>query len=267
MTELRKTYITDPVTGKIAQVESNGALAVNIQDQHSNAFDLFFSQDVGSPTTLTTDAVEDEYSISVTTGHGLAATNDLVLVDSVSQRGFTAQVVSVAGDNTVNIDRPLTFSFPSVSTVVQQRTKELNVDGSSTRQTFSIGSPLTAELDVVRFMIQMTTTDTPDFDQFGDLEALTRGCTMRMVNGTSFNLWNVKSNAEMANLMYDLTVYESSLPFAVNGLAGRMTYGSQGKHGVTLRIGGGESIEFIVQDDLQLLESFRIIACGHIVTD
>ena len=63
--------IRDPVTGTPANVESNGGLAVNIQDQHSRAFDVFFSQDSGAATTLTTNVVEDAYTILCTTGHGL----------------------------------------------------------------------------------------------------------------------------------------------------------------------------------------------------
>lgn len=251
----------------VSPLESNGAIPVNIQDQHSRAFDVFFAQNNGTPTTLTIDGVEHAYSISVTTGHGLVADDEFVLQDSVSQRGFTGQVVSVAGANTVNLDRPLTFSFLAASTVVQEVTKELNVNGAVTRQTFSVGSPLTAELDIVRFLFQMTTTGAPTFALFGDLTALTRGCQMRIVNGTTANLWNVKTNAELSNLMYDLTFIDSAHPQAVNGLSGRMTYGGQNKHGVTLRIGGGEAIEFIVQDDLSSLLSFRIIACGHLVTD
>jgi hypothetical protein len=253
--------------GNVADVESNGGLAVNVQDQASRAFDIFFSQDVGSPTTLTVDGVEDAYSISVTTGHGLVAGNDFILVDPVSERGYTGQVVSVAGDNTVNIDAALNFSFLSASTVVQQVTHELNVDGSGTRQTFTVGSPLSGTLDITRFLIQMTTTGVPAFDEFGDLTALTRGCSMRVVNGGTVNLWNIKSNSEIANLMYDLTLFDADLPFNVNGLAGRLSYGGQEKHGVVLRITGGEAIEFIVQDNLSDLLSFKIIACGHLVTN
>jgi hypothetical protein len=113
----------------------------------------------------------------------------------------------------------------------------------------------------------MTTTDTPAFNEFGDLPALTRGCAMRVVNGDTTNLWNIKSNADMANLMYDITVFEADKAFNVNGLAGRLSYAGQEKHGVVLRITGGEAIEFIVQDALQTLLSFKIIACGHLVTD
>jgi hypothetical protein len=155
----------------------------------------------------------------------------------------------------------------SASTILQQRTKDLNVDGSTNRQTFSVGSPLTGTLDITRFIFQITTTAVPAWDEFGDIEALTRGCAMRVVNGETTNLWNIKSNSELANLMYDMKVYDSDLPFNVNGLAGRLTYAGQEKHGVVLRITGGEAIEFIVQDALQTLLSFRIIACGHLVTD
>jgi hypothetical protein len=113
----------------------------------------------------------------------------------------------------------------------------------------------------------MTTTAVPAFNEFGDQTALTRGCAMRVANGRTDNLWNVKSNAELANLMYDFTVYDAELPINVNGIAGRLTYAGPEKHGVVLRITGGEAIEFIVQDNLSALLSFRIIACGHLVTD
>jgi len=249
--------------------ESNGAVPVNIQDQHSRAFDVFFSQDVGSSTTLTTDVVEDAYVISVTTGHGLIQGDFFVLIDPVGQRGWTGIVITVAGNNTVNVDRPVSYAFPSASTVVQKRTHDLNVNGAATPQTFSIGGSLTAELDITRIMIQMTTDDPALFDQFGDIAvgATFRGIQCRAVNGETNDLWNAKTNAELANLMYDVQFFNSAHPQAVNGLAGRMTYAGQTKHGVTLRIGANESIEIIIQDDLSSLLSFHIIACGHFVTD
>lgn len=264
-----KGYVTliDGTTGKEAAVETNGGLAVNIQDQTSRSFSLYFSQDVGAQTTLTTDAVKDAYSISVTTGHGLVAGDDFILRDPVNQKGYTGGVVSVAGANTVNVDRPLDFAYPSASTQVQERAYDLNVDGSGTRQTFSIGGSLTAQLDVTRFIFQMTCTDAPTFGLFGDQTALTRGCVMRKNNGETYNLWNVKTNGDLANLMYDVSFYSSAHPLAVNGVAGRLTYGGPSKHGVVLRLGANESLEFIVQDDIDALLSFKLIAQGHIVTD
>jgi hypothetical protein len=262
----KNIIIVDSITGEPARVEDNGGLAVNVQDQASQPFDLFFAQDVGAPTTLTIDATQDAYTLSVTTGHGLVAEDHIIMRDPVLQLGYTGQVVSVAGDNTVNVDVALNGAYTSAATVVQQVTNDLNVDGSGTRQTFVIGSPLTGQLDITRFLFQMTTTGVPEFDQFGDQTALTAGVSMRIVKGDDrFNLWNIKSNAEMANLMYDLTIYDADLPFNVNGLVGRMTYAGQEKHGVVLRLSGGEFIECIIQDDIDALLSFKIIACGHLV--
>ena len=256
-------------TDQLACVETNGGLAVNIQDQHSRAFDVFFAQDVGSPTTLTIDAVLDAYTISVTTGHGLVQGDFFVMFDSVGQRGWTGIVITVAGDNTVNVDRPVSFAFPSATTVVQQRTIEMNVNGSITPQTFSVGGSLLAELDITRLMIQITTDTTPAWDEFGDItiSPTFRGVQCRLVNGETVDLWNAKTNGEFANLMYDMTIYEGGVGLTVDGIAGRMTYAGQNKHGVTLRIGADEGVEVIIQDDLTSLSSFRMIAAGHFVTD
>jgi len=250
-------------------LESNGAIPVNIQDQHSRAFDLFFSMDVGSPAALLANTVEGSYVISCVTGHGLVATNEFAMFDPVTQHGHTAHVVSIAGDNTVNMDRPVQYILPSASTVIQERTSNMNVDGSSTRQVFSIGSPLVAELDIVRLMFQMTTTAVPTWLLFGDQDPLTRGVNFIQTSNTNgdVNHWNVMTNAELAHLMFDLNIYDAEHPNGINGLAGRLTYGSQGKHGVTLRIGGGEALQIVIQDDLEDLLQFRIMAQGHIVTD
>jgi hypothetical protein len=253
----------------VSPLESNGAIPVNIQDQHSRAFDVFFQQDVGSPTTLTTDVIEDAYSISVTTGHGLIQGDLFVLIDPIGQRGWTGIVITVAGDNTVNVDRPVSYAFPAISTIVQKRTKDLNVDGSVTPQTFFVGGSLLAELDITRLLFQMTTDTTPAWDEFGDIVVgpTFRGVQCRVVNGDTADLWNIKTNGELANLMYDMTIYEGGVGLTVDGIAGRMTYAGQNKHGVTLRIGANEAVEIIIQDDLTSLDSFHIIACGHFVTD
>lgn len=267
------SVVDKPTTSVKAEIvgplESNGAIPVNIQDQHSRAFDLFFSQDVGSPTTLTTDAAYDSYTILVTTGHGLVQGSFFVLIDPVGQRGWTGIVITVDGDNTVNVDRPLSYAFPSASTVVQKRNVDMNVDGSSTPQTFRIGGSLLAELDITRFLFQITTDTAPGWDEFGDIEidATFRGIQCRIVDSQTIDLWNAKTNGELANLMYDLTIFEGASGLTKDAIAGRMTYAGQNKHGVTLRIGANEAIELIVQDDLRTLNSFRMIACGHFVTD
>jgi hypothetical protein len=246
-----------------------GYAKVQTMEHKDRAVDLFFAQNVGSPTTLTADTVPDAWTVSVTTGHGLVAGDFFVIFDPVAQHGHSAGVVSVAGNNTVNMDRPVSYELFAASAIVQERTIDLDVDGSSTRQVFSIGSSLTATLHITRLMFQIVCTDPALYNLFGDQSALSRGVLFRQTvtdNGT-INHWNVKDNSQLANLMYDVSVQDAAKVFNVNGLTGRLTYGSQSKHGVVLAIGGGETLQIIIQDNITGLLSFRIMAQGHLVTD
>lgn len=251
--------------------EANGGIPVNLQDQHSPAFAINMSQEVGSATTLTTDATADAWSISVTTGHGLVAGDEVLLQDPTNNRAAVFGVVSTAGNNTVNLDSPLQFSYPAASTIVQELTSDLTVDGSTTRQSFYIRTQTTLELDITCLQFQMTTTAAPEFTDFGDIiGGLTRGLFLRQkINGIYGynNLWNCKNNADLAQLACDFTIYEETSPPGVNGIAFGIKYAGQHNHGVTLRIGQNDELELIVQDDLTSLLSFHIQVHGHLVTD
>ena len=249
--------------------EDNGGFPVNVQDQHTPAFDAPFAQIVNGPFTLAADALIDAWSIEVTTGHSLIAGDKLLLQDIQHGRAMFATVMSVAGDNTVNIDSPINFMYHLAHTRVLEITNDLNVNGSGTRQVFQVGTAVAGvELDITRILFQLTCTDIPEFTDFGDIAlGLTRGVMCRVVNGVNTNLFNLKSNADLAALMFDVSVYESAKVFNVNGIAARLTYGGQAKHGVTIRLAQGEVLEVIIQDDLSSLVSFRMGASGHLVTD
>lgn len=249
--------------------ESNGAIPVNIQDQHTPAFDAPFSQVVAAPTTLAANAVENTWSIEVTTGHTFVAGDRILLQDIPAGRAMYGVVVSIAGANTVNLDAPTNWKYAAATTRVLEIASDLNVSGAVTRQSFFVGTSVEGkELDITRILFQMTLTDLPEFSDFGDIAGgLSRGIMCRVVNGEYINLFNLKSNADMALLMYDVSVYEETKAFSVNGIAGRLTYGGQDKHGVTIRLAQDEVLEVIIQDDLTSLLSFHMSASGHVVTD
>ena len=261
--------VRDIDTGKNLQIESNGAAAVNIQDQHTPAFDAFFSQAIAQ-TTLSVAGVIDEYTVTLTGGHGALVGEQLLMYDSASDRVYVGNILVVA-TNLITLDTPLNIGYPTATTTVVRTTNDMVVDGSVTRETFVFNAPVTESVDVVRVMFQMTTTNPPELDMFGDIVGgLTRGLVLRVVNSRTTNLFNVKTNGELVNLMYDVQFYEADKVFGVNGLGGRLTYGGQSKHGVTLRLDPGDSIEAIIQDDLTdggTILTFRMIAAGHIVTD
>ena len=46
-----------------------------------------------------------------------------------------------------------------------------------------------------------------------------------------------------------------------------MTFAGQDKIGVTLRIKGGEDLQFLIQDNLLTIDEFSIVAEGHVVEE
>jgi len=80
------------------------------------------------------------------------------------------------------------------------------------------------------------------------------------------NLWNVKSNGQIRLLCFDGN-YSDKAPAGSYGFNFRNTYAGPSKHGVTIRLMDGETLEILIQDSLTGLESFKMMAQGHIVAD
>ena len=106
----------------------------------------------------------------------------------------------------------------------------------------------------------------PNLALFGNLTELTNGVVLRRVDGETNNFWNVKSNRDIGNIAYDLTIRLASNPQqGENGILARYTFAGQDKHGVAVRLNPGDSLQLLIQDDLTGLDAFNIIAEGHYV--
>jgi hypothetical protein len=110
-------------------------------------------------------------------------------------------------------------------------------------------------------------TDTaPQLNEFGDIAALVNGLVCRRRDGSYYNIFNVKTNIEIAGIQYDYTPL-SALGAGQNGFYTRLTFAGQSKMGVAQRLGTGEDMEILIQDDLTDIALLEIIAEGHIVQD
>jgi hypothetical protein len=261
-----RTIITD-VNGNDVNITDN-ALDTAWQDQHTDAVIVPFNK-VTNSTTLDTLAVLGAYTISVASATGISQGSFIVLFHPASERFSTFYAVSVV-DTTVTLDGPLDFAYPS-GTFVDVAITNMNVDGSSTPQVFGLrgtGAPpgVDIDFDLTRMIFECITDTAVDLSKFGDLTALTRGILFRSRNGIYHNIFNVKTNGELAGIMYDWNPYAATNPVqGVDGFVSRLTFAGPSKIGVTVRLPIGEDAEIIIQDDLTDLTSFKIIAEGHIV--
>lgn len=265
--QLVDIYMT--TTGRPGEVSYENMISkdVFVQDQTTPPFDFYFLQAKGAPTTLTNDVAINDTSMIVDDITNFVIDDYVGVFSGVSLEGryYFAEVVNIIG-NEVFLDTPFDFAFEAGDPVISS-TRDMNVDGSVTKQIFSVtaggvGSPLT--IDITRIMISITTLTPPDFLSFGDLPALTNGLVLRRKDGIFRNIWNIDTNKDIANLSYDYTTYlAGNQGQGINGIAARYTLAGPDKHGVVVRLNPGDAMETIIQDNLSGLTTFRMIAQGH----
>jgi len=240
---------------------------INIQDQTTDVMIVPFSNVIAETTVAIEGAIGDTV-INVTSATGIAVGHLLTLYNSEANRVYFGGVLSISV-NAITVDMPLDFAFP-VASFVSSGSVQLNVDGSETPQIFGIRNTEEAiplSVDITRIIFVCLTATANDFSTFGDIaNGLTNGIVLRTKNGRYKNIFNVKTNLELASLMFDFDIFAATNPQqGTDGFKGMMTFGGQDNIGVVIRLCPGEDLQLIIQDDLSTLASFSILIEGHVV--
>ena len=259
-----RVQITDRDTYDVATV-TDGNLDVMVADQVTPPVIVYLNQ-VDCNTTIVSNFSIGSYTVKIADAAGADVGDYVGIFNTNGARYYAGSVLAVSG-TTITMDTPSDFDFV-VGDVFQCGTKEMNVDGSTTNQLFSLRADpsLAFTVDITRIIIHITDQSAMDDAKFGGIAALTRGIVLRRKDGIYQNIFNVKSNGEFGELAFD-KVYDDKAPAGFYGFSCRLTFAGQNKMGVAIRLGPDDDLQLIVQDDLTGLDSFRIIAEGHIVTD
>lgn len=263
-------YTKDALGNYVAvRSDTNGALDVKLQDQTTDPIIANFNR-VDASTTLSDSTELDERFIIVddTTGAG---NSELIFIFNPVILRFSKMSVLSKNVDTLFVDTPLDVEYP-IGSFVDFTTIEMAVDADTVFQTFGLRgvspSPVGLTVDITRILFTMVFTDPPEFTDFGDItNGLTNGIVIRKRDGRNFNVHNIKTNQELASIMFDMNVYEQAKQFNTNAITGRLTIAGTNKIGVVIRLAPGEDLEIILQDDLSSLISLQIVAEGHIVED
>lgn len=257
--------------GSIVPLEDNGGVPVNLQDQTTRSLILNFNK-VTNSTTLSVPAVKGAYTITLTSTTGFASGTYVILFDPSSMNFSFYKQIGVAVGNVITLDTPLDYAYPA-GTNVDAATTNMNVNGAVTPQIFGlrgVGTPpgVDVTVDITRILFYCIAASAVDLSTFADIAALTRGLVLRKRNSVVENIFNVKSNAELAGLMFDFSVSAATNPVqGEDGFFARLTFAGQEKIGVAIRLPVGEDLEFIIQDDLSAITSLQVIAEGHLIQD
>jgi hypothetical protein len=255
----------DPSGNVIAvQATTDGSLKVSNENSFYRPFALRMNQVVQAGLTLALDAVVDTRTITMTPGHGLVATDNIILIEENGEpEFFFAEIISVAVD-VLTLDTLVSHPFTAVGTEVTQYDPQLNKNGSIAVYKAEIRNPFSFPIDITRFIFHITDTTVMDDGKFGGGVALTNGISMRKNIAPLDNIhyWNVKTNGQIGEIAFD-KVYDNKAPAGIYGLSARLSYSGQDKHGVAIRLEQGEAVELLIQDDLSGLNTFVITAEGH----
>jgi len=245
-----------------------GIVDARIQDQTTEIIDLHLSARVQE---LDIAVATSLYDTTVTVTTAAEPTDDNIVCFKEGTNFYQGTILSHSangGNWDVNLDTPLDFAY-TTDGGCSERTINLAVDGSTTPVVFKVSpSNLTpgTEWDIVRIMGSITDATAMDDAKFGGMTALTKGIVVRTVDGIVKNIFNAKTNADLKHHMYDV-VYSDKAPAGSNGLNFRRTFGGQSKNGVVVRLTAdtSDSLEVVIQDNLTALDTFYVIAQGHIV--
>lgn len=256
------------VSGALPKLESGGSSPVSIQDQHTLMLDLNFIQSLGA-TTLNGAIAPDDTSILLTDSTGFVDGDIIGIFSPTGIFYFGGQIGAPVAD-VISLDTPIDKIFPDGSAVIRA-TNNMNVNGSGTIQIFQVGpvgGGTGLEIDITRIAGYMQDGTVMDDGKFGGVAALTKGIVLRHNNTVIDNKWNAKTNGELALICASDLNYTLKPPSGTSyGLRFRNSFAGPEKHGVTVRLLPGDTLELLIQDDLTGLEVFNMMAQGHVVTD
>lgn len=255
----------------VGPLESNGAMPVNIQDQHTEIVEFYLQQVVDATLTIITDTAINDLVVTVSSA---AEPVDGNLVCFREETHFyQAEILSHAANGVnwdVTLDTPLDFAFTTAGGCALSN-KNMAVNGSVTPVEFvfsAAGVTAGTEFDITRVIFHITDNVAMDSGTFGGVPKLDNGVVLRVENSITKNIFNAKSNGDFADHAYDIE-FDPKAPAGEYSFRCRKTFAGQSKSGVTIRLATNTSdqLVLIVQDDLTDLTDFHVVVNGHVVTD
>lgn len=261
--------LKDPNGDPFGVTHTRNHLDVVLNDSTTPIVIVKFNK-VTNSTTLASEVGQDERVIEVVSATGISIGSYIILFNPVIERFSFFFCTAVAG-TTVTLDGWTDTTYPA-GTYVDVATTDMTVDGSSTRQIFGLrgtGAPpgVDIKVDITRIIVECHSTAVGDMGDFGDIAGgVANGLFLRRHDGTFENIFNVKTNGELAGITMDWVPYTATNPNqGVNGFVSRLTFSGQDKLGVVVRLPVGEDLEFVLSDNFSSLVKLEITAEGSLV--
>ena len=213
-------------------------------------------------------AVIDTYTVTVSAGDiGEFSLGSFVTVFNVVENRFYQGTVIAITSNVITLDTLFDFSYPSGSVITSGSTN-IAVDGSGGNRPVIFGVRNTVEriptiFDITRIIFTFDLSGNGLFDEFGNIPPLEYGLACRRKDTITTNYFNVKTNNEIASLLYDFQLIDA-VNFGLGG-AGSFARLTFEKIGSPIRLEADDDFQILVQDDLTDINKLEITVEGFLI--
>lgn len=246
----------------ILKIDDKVALDVYIQDQYTEAIDLYLCQ-LNGTTNPTTPLILDGKTVTVVSTTG-AVIGDCINIKDADN--YFQSIVSAINGNVISFATPVDKAFGIDATVCFGEWNLATANGSVTPVTFFICPPENTIYDIYDISVSFEDNTAMYESTFGGIPQLTNGLIIRHTDGSKKNLALISNNAGFREYGF-VTSYPDKVPSGTYAFWADKNY--RDINGVSLRIDGTklDRIEVIVQDDLTGLTKLAITVHGHKVQD
>lgn len=256
-------------TTDVTVVGDNVSLNVDIQDRETPLVDLHFYTN-GATTFFASTVTVNTVTGLLPKAHGISAGDYVRISEGEEFYDADVQAIGVGPSfDTLHVDTPFDFAF-TASAVIAPGSSNLAQDGSAAALTAFVSPQHNSDgfsFHITRIMISITDATAMDDGIFGGDVALTNGIVVRtLIDGVLHNLFNAKTNGDLAAHAYDLTYASKPPAGSGHGLRWRRTFGGQSKGGSVIALSSttNDQIQIIIRDDLTGLVTFTAVAQGHV---
>ena len=225
--------------------------------------DLYIHRNIGT-FFLQNSSSLDTFLLDVTS-HGVTSGDLMCLKED--GRYYQGLALTVTNSQ-IGLDTPLDYAF-TTSADFHHAEHDLSVNASPTSQyIYHVEPPPGVEWDITRILLHIEDSRTMDDAKFGGGSALVNGIVLRSTDGSTKNIFNAKTNGDLAERAFDRSyVIGAQGPAGRESLIVRRTFAGQSKNGVTIRLNGssGDQLQALIRDNVSSLSHFHIIAQGHVV--
>ena len=224
----------------------------------SISFSYFLTKEL-QLTNLTETVAIGDFNATVVDSTGCVAGDAIDIWDDTNY--FQGIITDVVG-NTISFVGSTVHSYEIENTTVKCGEWNMAIDGSVTKQTFSINPPNKVDWDIESCAIQFKDNSDWDINTFGSRTSLDNGFTAGIKDGETTRFFLIYNNGGFALRGFDITNIEKA-PSGLYGFTANLDF--EKRNGAIPVLVGSTGDEFTanVNDDLTSQTEVAFVVRGH----